>query len=527
MAAQTQVDEGARKAWVQQVLASPTPPETLLALLAELDARQDIAMQAALFESVLWRVEVAHYWVFFRMARVYAELGRAESSFLMAAHAVRLQPGWESSHAVFQMLFRGFAARGDAYAAMEVFLRQVALYPERPIADRHEIEPLARALGVRTLAADAGDGTAAAAAAGNSMPSVSHRVVDGEARPATPVHAVAGMLPHGLARLSDVLARAPIDVVELADGELLVCKDSAVVRDAAGVVREDLSLGTYPELIARRLLQPSDDEPVEQHEVAEAVLILDAFPPPNLCHFLFDQLSRLELYRRAGADLAEALVVGPELRTRFQRAIARRAGMHRVLGSGRLARVRARRLWVSTECRALQHPAHLGAGWAIEHARAVLGGRGGGGAGGRRLYLSRADSPARQVQNEAELVAVLAQFGFESIVPGAMTYEDQLAAFRAASHVVGAHGAALSHIVLCPPGARVLELFHPLYGTWAYAMIAAGCGLDYAALCGRDGLSDAPGLNDPGLVDLAAGRFGERHLRVDPEAVRQWLQRVG
>ncbi len=121
-------------------------------------------------------------------------------------------------------------------------------------------------------------------------------------------------------------------------------------------------------------------------------------------------------------------------------------------------------------------------------------------------------------------MAELARFGFEAIVPGAMPYDEQLAAFRAASHVVGAHGAALAHIVLCPPGARVLELFHPLYGTWAYAMLAAACGLDYAALAGRDGLSDAPELNDPDRVDLAAGRFGERHLRVDPAAVRRWLE---
>jgi capsular polysaccharide biosynthesis protein len=170
----------------------------------------------------------------------------------------------------------------------------------------------------------------------------------------------------------------------------------------------------------------------------------------------------------------------------------------------------------------VQHPAHLGAGWAIEHARAVLGGR--GAAGAKRLYLSRADAQARQVYNETELLAALADRGFEAITPATMSLEDQLAAFRVASHVVAAHGPVLTNIVLCPPGARVLELFHPLYGSADYAMLAAGSGLDYTALCGRDGLSDAPELNDPGRADFGAGRFGKRHLRVDPAAVRQWLE---
>ncbi len=318
------------------------------------------------------------------------------------------------------------------------------------------------------------------------------------------------------------MTRDAIDVVELAGGELLVCNDAVVVCDGSGAIQADLSVGAYPELVALRVRDPVDGDPVEQHEADQVVLLQDAFPPPNLCHFLFDQVSRLELYRRAGADLGAALVVGPELRTGYQRAIATRAGMTRTLGAARVARVRAKRLWVSTDCRALQHPAHLAAGWAIEHARAVLGGR--GARGERRLYLSRADSTARQVQNAAALEAELADLGFETIVPGTMPYDDQLAAFRAASHVVAVHGAALAHIVLCPPRARVLELFHPLYGTWAYAMVAAACGLDYVALAGRDGLSDAPELNDPARVDLAAGRFGERNLRVDPALVRRWAE---
>jgi hypothetical protein len=506
----SKIDEAARATWVDRILAAAIPADVLLDALEELASRQDTVTQAALFDSVLWRVDVRHYWVFFRMARVYAELGREESSFQMAALAVQMHPEWEASEAPFRTISRHFATLGDARAALDVFERRVRLFPERPLPHRPEVEEPQPAPPLDPPQVDLA-----------AVPAASHRVVEAEQRAATPVRVVAGPLPNGLARLSEVLARDPIDVVELQDGELLVCNDAVAVRDSAGAIRADLSVGADPDSVARRVLDPAGGEPVERHGTEEAVLILDASAPANVCHFLFDQVSRLELYRRAGADLAQALVVGPELRTRLQRAIAVRAGMTRTLGTGRLARVRAKRLWVSTDCVSLQHPAHFGAGWVIEHARAVLGGR--GASGTRRLYLSRADAQARQVDNEAELVAALSGFGFESIAPGTMTFEDQLAAFRAPSQVVAAHGTALATIVLCPPGARVLELFHPLGGSWDYAMVATACGLDYAALCGRDGLSDAPELNDPGRADGGAGRFGKRHLRVDPAAVRHWL----
>jgi capsular polysaccharide biosynthesis protein len=541
-----EVNEAARRALVEEIIASAQPAERLRQALEELDARQDLATQAAVYDSVVWRVDVRHYWVFFRISRVFADLGRLEAGFYAAAQAVQMNPDWPASEQPFRDMFHFLAQKGEARLALDVFLRQVGLFPEKPIAQRHEIEPLLRAVGIEpgtSPGASAVPGTISKLPADPALPPQTpqqtlaaaappwpaapvtlrrdHRVVETELRPPSAVTAVGGAVPFALRALSGPLRRAAIDIAELANGELLVCNDAVVVRDAAGTIQADLSVAGYPDLISRKVLDPESRATVEQHTVDEAVLILDAFPPPNLGHFLLDQVSRLELYRRAGADLAAALVVGPALRAEYQRDIAERAGMRHVLGTDRVARVRARRLWVSSDCRELQHPAHLAAGWAIEHARTVLDGR--GTRGHRRLYLSRSDVRARQIENEAELFAVLADHGFESIAPGSMPYGVQLATFREASHIVSAHGAALAHIVLCPPGARVLELFHPLYGTWAYAMLAIGCGLDYRAHVGSDGLSDAPELNEPERIDLAAGRFGERNLRADPNALRLWL----
>jgi capsular polysaccharide biosynthesis protein len=239
---------------------------------------------------------------------------------------------------------------------------------------------------------------------------------------------------------------------------------------------------------------------------------------------LFDQISRLALYRRLNVDTGRALVIGPEIGMPAQRDIFRLADVGAHLGTDRVARLRARRLWVSSNCRQLRHPGHLGAAWAVDYVQTILGGR--GSKGWRRLYVSRADAGARRVVNEAEVMALLEPHGFEAIVPGRLPYHAQIAAFKQASHVIAPHGSALAHAVLCPPGAQVLELFHPLYGTAAYAMQAAAAGLRYAALVARDWDSDAPAWNDPVLAAASLGRFGGRDMRVDLTVLSRYLATV-
>ena len=508
-------DEAERAAMVRSVLDAASPVDRLLDHLQSLEAKQDLHTAVALFESLLWRLEMRHYWVYFRMARAYADLGRLEAAFLMAAQAVRMQPDWPATRDQYRAAFRYFADHGRSPEAVELFLAHAGHSPEQSLVEPHEIQPLLDAAGISLTPAAPPDGPAAALR-------IDHRVFEAEDRAPTPVAFVGRFLPQGLQWVGGPLRRLAIDVAELPGGELLICNDAVVVCRADGAIEPELSICPFPELVRRKIERA--DMIVETREVAEAVLILDVFPPPNLGHFLLDQISRLELYRRAGADLGRAVVVGPEIHTGYQREILARAGISGVLNTSRIMRLRAGRLWVSSNCRGLQHPAHLGADWAIDYARTLLGGR--GEAGHRRLYLSRGDASGRQLVNEAALIEILAPLGFEVVTPGAMSYADQLAAFRDASHIVAVHGAALAHLVLCAPGTRVLELFHPLYATWAYAILARDCGLDHTAAVGFDAVSDAPEFNDPAHYDSQTARFGNRNLRADLDAVREWMARV-
>ena len=108
-----------------------------------------------------------------------------------------------------------------------------------------------------------------------------------------------------------------------------------------------------------------------------------------------------------------------------------------------------------------------------------------------------------------------------------MSFADQIAAFRDATHIVGPHGAGMANIVFCGAGAHVLEVFHPLYGTWAYAMVAPPLGLDYASMVGRDGESDDPQYNDPSLPQARRNEHAGRDMRVDLDQLCQWLLETG
>lgn len=500
-----------RRALVLDVLSCADPQDRLLGHLTALDARHDLASQAAIFEELTPRVDVQGFWILHRMHRVYADLGRRDLAFLVAGQAVRIGGGFgRALLPLMREIFAYHRDRGEARAAVAVFLQHAERLPEQPIADRWEIEPLAREIGL-----------ALEPAIRLAEPGARRDRTLYPAETWTPPRpAIAGARrPVELEKLAGPLRRDATVVAELPDAELFIRNDSLATADRDGRLQVDLSLGPFPHFVRDRVVA---DTGAQSLDLDEAVVLLDPFPAANLGHFLLDQLSRLGRYRRAGAMLARATAIGPPLAAAFQQELAARIGIGGWLGTDRVARVRVRRLWVSTECRELQHPAQLCAPWNIAWLRDLLDAP--ERSGTRRLFVSRADGPSRGLANEAALRDELDRHGYEAIVPGRMPYRDQLAAFRAASHVVACHGAALAHLVACAPGTHVLEMFHPLYGTWAYAMLAEAAGLRYAALVGRDGASDAAELNEPAAAGPLRGRFGERGLRVDPAEVAAWLR---
>ena len=119
----------------------------------------------------------------------------------------------------------------------------------------------------------------------------------------------------------------------------------------------------------------------------------------------------------------------------------------------------------------------------------------------RRVFASRGASSLRRLANRQALEAAFAAEGFEVIDPGALSFEQQVRLFDAADVVVGEHGANLTNLVYCRPGALVLELLHPTEMGWG-----ALCFLTLAetrALLHRSVIGDAL-EGDGWQVDVAA-----------------------
>ena len=97
------------------------------------------------------------------------------------------------------------------------------------------------------------------------------------------------------------------------------------------------------------------------------------------------------------------------------------------------------------------------------------------------IYVARTDAPERVAENEAELIALLERQGVRIVVPGALSVAEQIAAFRAARLVIGAHGGGMSNIVFCQSGSFVYEMLPRDYPNVGFNRLAQAAGVNYWA----------------------------------------------
>lgn len=76
----------------------------------------------------------------------------------------------------------------------------------------------------------------------------------------------------------------------------------------------------------------------------------------------------------------------------------------------------------------------------------------------RRVYVSRSRQSVRRLTNEAAVVAMLAEHGFECVHFEDLSFAEQVALMLETAVLVGVHGANLANLMFMQPGARVVEL---------------------------------------------------------------------
>jgi hypothetical protein len=118
----------------------------------------------------------------------------------------------------------------------------------------------------------------------------------------------------------------------------------------------------------------------------------------------------------------------------------------------------------------------------------------------KKVYISRRDSGNRTMVNELEVEQTLKDNGYSIFLLSGMTLGEQINLFVRADTIVGGHGAGLTNIGFCEPGARVLEIAMPSYQNWCYRRLASVVGVEYGFMYGTQ-------LAAPGGGSIHAQKF--------------------
>jgi capsular polysaccharide biosynthesis protein len=116
-----------------------------------------------------------------------------------------------------------------------------------------------------------------------------------------------------------------------------------------------------------------------------------------------------------------------------------------------------------------------------------------------KLYVSRSKARYRNVTNEEDVLAYLTEIGFVPVWLEDYDFVTQIALFSNAEFIVAPHGAGLTNLIWCQPGAKLLEVFSPNYVNTCYWAMASQIGVEYHYLIGG---GDKPIEHyDPHLVE--------------------------
>jgi capsular polysaccharide biosynthesis protein len=509
---------------VEMILGSETPRDALFEFVNQTH-EADPAFSIAVFESAKACADIAHYWTYYQIALAYRNSGDTDSAFVLAEIAERMEPDGPSWH-LYEIMFGYYMAHGQEDHAADVLLKQIEKSPETPIINSYEIGLLLSRTG-RHLPISANF----VAASSSSSASRAMEVVGGSRFVLGPM-TVLGPRPLALDHVPASLDRYPITVTEIIDATVIIQDGSILVFDAAGVIYPQFCRAVIPQaVLAKHEKLRRDGIVFDEQSIPSALILKDLFTSRNVCHFLLDYMTRIDLFRLAGADIEKTSVITEVFDRPFMKDIGDAFGVRDVISCEQRASLKIGRLFVSDNCTTcFLHPAHLAAPWAISDIRSTFGATDGDAqTADTRIYLSRADASIRKISNEAEITAVLEAHGFQTIVAGDMAYRDQVALFRRATHVVSVHGAGLTNIVFCPPGARILEIFHPIGNNPTYAVLATGAGLNYTALSGKDADSDEAIWNDTTMPEEDRAHFGglgamnNRNIHAPVSLLHAWL----
>lgn len=104
------------------------------------------------------------------------------------------------------------------------------------------------------------------------------------------------------------------------------------------------------------------------------------------------------------------------------------------------------------------------------------------GASPKKIFIPRGRTRGRQSRRESEIQGWLRGVGFEVFDAGETSLRQQARTFAGAEVVVGIHGAAMTNLMFCRPGTRVVEIFGWRYVNPCYRFLASAVGARHHAV---------------------------------------------
>lgn len=246
--------------------------------------------------------------------------------------------------------------------------------------------------------------------------------------------------------------------------------------------------------------------------VAGRVAVLASFAGENYYHWFVSCLARLRLYEAAGIE-PDAQFYAPVDRP-FQRESLQLLGIAAdcILPARPHTHLRADELLVSS-----WRDQQLGPEDCDFLHQRLTGGLSADRPADARLIIMRRRPGRRSIVNQQELLRTLAPLGFEPVWLERLSLAEQVSLFHRAECVVGPHGAGLTNLLFCRPGAVVVEVGTPYRVLPCFAEIAHHRGLHHH-------LELAAPVNLRHF-DPVEG-VGESDMLVDPAAIRSRVEQL-
>jgi FkbM family methyltransferase len=138
----------------------------------------------------------------------------------------------------------------------------------------------------------------------------------------------------------------------------------------------------------------------------------------------------------------------------------------------------------------------------------------------KRIYISRNAGRERRTINEYEVLNLLNELGFTRIFAESISFAEQVSLMAQAEVVVLMHGSAVSNLVFCQPGTKVIEIFSPHQIVQIGELISHYQRLDYYYLVGS-------GIQCPQLRQLVYYKEGWEDTLVNIDSLKNLLEQAG